>query len=136
MTSVQISEIKPSAAADKKKPARIITGQRRQPLLRRPLPPAEDPQIMKKLRVAEDEIKESSSHLLTSALGHFTRDDSHRQRFSAEVSKSAAVSTLLQNHLGWISNIPQSAQLILVLGEKNFVPIIKKSNAKHGGGAV
>jgi len=42
----------------------------------------------------------------------------HAKRFKKDIDSSAAIPHLLQNHLGWVSDLPEVGQLAALIGEK------------------
>jgi len=47
-----------------------------------------------------------------------TSDRQHAKRFKKEIDSSKAIPFLLENHLGWVSELPQIAQLGALIVEK------------------
>ena len=88
-------------------------------------PPKQDPEALKRARIqierdqaAANEIKTSSTRLLTVGLSHLANDESHSSKFRQECEKSKAIDSLASEQLDWIPRLPKLAQLGLLLGEK------------------
>jgi len=108
-------------------PRRMITGGGQQRHPRRSkhpqfhLPHQPSPQQLleiKHAQIAEDEIKQSATHLLQNSAGLLSTDDPHAKRFKKEIAASVAIPHLLKNHLGWVSDLPQIGQLGALVVEK------------------
>eukprot|EP01009_Symbiontida_sp_KSa7_P001809 NODE_1421_length_605_cov_374.872302_g1118_i1.p1 GENE.NODE_1421_length_605_cov_374.872302_g1118_i1~~NODE_1421_length_605_cov_374.872302_g1118_i1.p1 ORF type:complete len:142 (-),score=17.36 NODE_1421_length_605_cov_374.872302_g1118_i1:52-477(-) len=103
---------------------RAITGQRRPAWM--PLNKSfglhvptlkDDEQTMKKRRVC-DEMQESTTTLVKATLGQLTRDEAHSKKFSREIDSSKAFPELLKSHLGFVNDLPETLQLVTLIGEK------------------
>ena len=71
----------------------------------------------KRLR-AQEEIQQSSTNLVKSAVGKLARNEQHAKKFKAEIDTSQAIPELLREHLGFVGNLPSSVQLLGLIGEK------------------
>ncbi len=63
-------------------------------------------------------MEESTVGLVKSTLGALAKNETHAKKFKKEMDESTAVSTLLADHLHWVSRLPSTAQLVTLIGEK------------------
>ena len=103
---------------------RVITGGRKSQQFGIHLPPAslaekmEEREETKKRLRAQEEIQQSSTNLVKSAVGKLAKNDEHAKKFKAEIDHSVAIPELLREHLGFVGNLPSSVQLIGLVAEK------------------
>jgi len=103
---------------------RLITGGRKSRQFGIHLPPAslaekmEEREESKKRLRAQEEIQQSSTNLVKSAVGKLAKNDEHAKKFKAEIDTSQAIPELLREHLGFVGNLPSSIQLIGLVAEK------------------
>ena len=81
-------------------------------------PALEQLQAAKQAHLAQDEIKQSATNLLKNTTSLAATDLHHAKRFKKEIDSSKAIPYLLQNHLGWVSGLPEIGQLAALIGEK------------------
>ena len=103
---------------------RVIAGGRKSQQFGIHLPPPsmaekmeEREESRKRLR-AQEEIQQSSTNLVKSAVGKLAKNDEHAKKFKAEIDTSQAIPELLKEHLGFVGNLPSSVQLIGLVAEK------------------
>ena len=100
-----------------------ITGGKRRPAweIKKPTvttrQPGEDARI-KKMKIAEEEVVSDSASLLTGSVARYGCQDEHAKRFKAACQKSDALELLLKDHLSFVSSLPSTAQLGLVIANK------------------
>ena len=70
------------------------------------------------MRVAEEEVIADTAGVLTGSVAKYACQDEHGRRFQTACQKSEAVDMLLKDHLGFISSLPSTAQLGLVIANK------------------
>jgi len=106
-------------------PRRMITGggqrhpRRNHPQFHLPhAPTSQQLQGARQAHLAEDEIKQSATNLLQNSAGLLSTDAPHAKRFKKEIAASVAIPSLLKSHLGWVSGLPEIAQLGALVGEK------------------
>ena len=99
---------------------RIVNGGRRLPFIRLPksTPSPEELAIQRKRTICQREIEESTVNLVKSTLGKLAKDENHAKKFKKEIDESTAVGALLNDHLGWVSHLPSTLQLVTLVGEK------------------
>ena len=81
-------------------------------------PSAEETLMSRKRMMCQQEIEQSTAGLLKSTLGHFAKNENHAKKFKIEMDNSPSVNALLADHLGWVSKLPSTAQLLTLIGEK------------------
>ena len=72
----------------------------------------------RKRTACQREIEESTVNLMKTGLGSLTKDDRHAKKIKKEIDESTALPTLLHEHLGWVSRLPSTAQLLTLVAEK------------------
>ena len=126
MTEARIEECQQSQRPSQRsqrptRPKRLISGPRRTPFtmhLPKSTVSAEEVQNQRKRLASQREIEESTVNLVKQSLGEMTKSESHAKKFKKEIDESTAIPLLLQEHLGWVSKLPSSAQLLTLIGEK------------------
>lgn len=80
--------------------------------------PTRDEGDLKRKRMCQEEIQQSTTNLVKTTLGELTKDEQHAKRFKEEIDQSHAFPELLKNHLGFVNELPSSLQLLTLVGEK------------------
>ena len=68
--------------------------------------------------MCQREMETSTAELVKSSLGAFAKNENHAKKFRKEMTDSLAVNVLLSDHLGWVSKLPATIQLVTLIGEK------------------
>ena len=126
MSVVNIQDVQPPSQhqiqrQSQRQGQRRITG-RRKPfgmhVPQKTAPSTEELVAHGKRQLCQEEIQTSTTNLVKTSLSHIARSEEHAKRFKKEIDQSQAIPALLQEHLGWVSKMPSTAQLITLVGEK------------------
>ena len=91
----------------------------------------EEQAIVKKQKIAQDELQESASGLLVKCGGRFTKNAGHKDRFQKELDSSKAIPLLLGEYTGWVDQLPAALQIVALVGEKYLKTILHLRPLKH-----